>query len=134
MSFSYCPSLCPGGQSGHPCCRDREGRDGERRMDQEGSSGHRLWHQPRCRSDLSDVEVLFRKPPAGARGQFWYLRQNFSPSVSDETKPSGKRVVGDVHYDSAKKQAGFITPVPGGVGPMTVAMLMAVRFIWTANV
>lgn len=46
---------------------------------------------------------------------------------SDETKPSGKRVVGDVQYASAKEQAGFITPVPGGVGPMTVAMLMAVR-------
>ncbi|KAK5857226.1 hypothetical protein PBY51_010484 [Eleginops maclovinus] len=45
--------------------------------------------------------------------------------VPDETKASGKRVVGDVHYASAKEQAGFITPVPGGVGPMTVAMLMA---------
>uniref|UniRef100_A0A4W6DGJ4 C-1-tetrahydrofolate synthase, cytoplasmic n=1 Tax=Lates calcarifer TaxID=8187 RepID=A0A4W6DGJ4_LATCA len=45
--------------------------------------------------------------------------------IPDETKASGKRVVGDVHYASAKEQAGFITPVPGGVGPMTVAMLMA---------
>ncbi|XP_046903920.1 C-1-tetrahydrofolate synthase, cytoplasmic isoform X2 [Hypomesus transpacificus] len=45
--------------------------------------------------------------------------------IPDETKASGKRVVGDVHYPSAKEQAGFITPVPGGVGPMTVAMLMA---------
>ncbi|XP_076021473.1 C-1-tetrahydrofolate synthase, cytoplasmic-like isoform X2 [Genypterus blacodes] len=44
--------------------------------------------------------------------------------VPDETKPSGKRVVGDVHYASAYQRAGFITPVPGGVGPMTVAMLM----------
>ncbi|KAM6961127.1 C-1-tetrahydrofolate synthase, cytoplasmic [Aplochiton taeniatus] len=44
--------------------------------------------------------------------------------IADETKASGKRVVGDVHYASAKEQAGFITPVPGGVGPMTVAMLM----------
>ena len=42
-------------------------------------------------------------------------------SRSDETKASGKRVVGDVDYASAKQQAGFITPVPGGVGPMTVA-------------
>uniref|UniRef100_A0A096M8K5 C-1-tetrahydrofolate synthase, cytoplasmic n=1 Tax=Poecilia formosa TaxID=48698 RepID=A0A096M8K5_POEFO len=42
----------------------------------------------------------------------------------DQTKSSGKRVVGDVHFASAKEQAGFITPVPGGVGPMTVAMLM----------
>ncbi|KAM6905746.1 C-1-tetrahydrofolate synthase, cytoplasmic-like isoform 1-T2 [Lycodopsis pacificus] len=44
--------------------------------------------------------------------------------IADETKPSGKRVVGDVHYASANQRAGFITPVPGGVGPMTVAMLM----------
>ncbi|KAG8013612.1 C-1-tetrahydrofolate synthase, partial [Nibea albiflora] len=49
--------------------------------------------------------------------------------IPDETKASGKRVVGDVHYASAKEQAGFITPVPGGVGPMTVAMLMAVSDI-----
>ncbi|XP_061563505.1 C-1-tetrahydrofolate synthase, cytoplasmic-like [Cololabis saira] len=44
--------------------------------------------------------------------------------IPDETKPSGKRVVGDVHFTSANQRAGFITPVPGGVGPMTVAMLM----------
>ncbi|PWA16412.1 hypothetical protein CCH79_00004600, partial [Gambusia affinis] len=44
--------------------------------------------------------------------------------IPDQTKSSGKRVVGDVHFASAKEQAGFITPVPGGVGPMTVAMLM----------
>ncbi|XP_019751737.1 C-1-tetrahydrofolate synthase, cytoplasmic-like [Hippocampus comes] len=44
--------------------------------------------------------------------------------VSDTSKPSGKRVVGDVHFASAYQRAGFITPVPGGVGPMTVAMLM----------
>lgn len=53
--------------------------------------------------------------------------QRVSLSISDNTKASGKRLVGDVHYASAKEQAGFITPVPGGVGPMTVAMLMAVR-------
>ncbi|XP_045915922.1 C-1-tetrahydrofolate synthase, cytoplasmic isoform X5 [Micropterus dolomieu] len=44
--------------------------------------------------------------------------------IADTTKASGKRVVGDVHYASANQRAGFITPVPGGVGPMTVAMLM----------
>lgn len=48
-------------------------------------------------------------------------------SPTDETKASGKRVVGDVHYASAYQRAGFITPVPGGVGPMTVAMLMEVN-------
>lgn len=42
----------------------------------------------------------------------------------DATKKSGHRLVGDVDYDSVKEVAGWITPVPGGVGPMTVAMLM----------
>ncbi|CAL1574972.1 unnamed protein product [Knipowitschia caucasica] len=45
--------------------------------------------------------------------------------IPDESRPNGKRVVGDVHYASARERADFITPVPGGVGPMTVAMLMA---------
>jgi methylenetetrahydrofolate dehydrogenase (NADP+)/methenyltetrahydrofolate cyclohydrolase len=35
------------------------------------------------------------------------------------------RLVGDVDYAGAEKHAGAITPVPGGVGPMTIAMLMA---------
>ncbi len=35
-----------------------------------------------------------------------------------------KKLVGDVHFESAEKVAGAITPVPGGVGPMTIAMLM----------
>jgi methylenetetrahydrofolate dehydrogenase (NADP+) / methenyltetrahydrofolate cyclohydrolase len=43
----------------------------------------------------------------------------------DETKKRGYRLVGDVEYDTAKEVAGAITPVPGGVGPMTIAMLMA---------
>ncbi|XP_059504900.1 C-1-tetrahydrofolate synthase, cytoplasmic isoform X2 [Stegostoma tigrinum] len=45
--------------------------------------------------------------------------------IPDSTKPSGKRVVGDVAYNEAKEVASYITPVPGGVGPMTVCMLMA---------
>jgi len=36
----------------------------------------------------------------------------------------GGKIVGDVEFDSAKKKASFITPVPGGVGPVTVVMLM----------
>lgn len=42
----------------------------------------------------------------------------------DSTKKSGIRWVGDVEFAKAKEVASFITPVPGGVGPMTVAMLM----------
>ncbi|KZC06698.1 C-1-tetrahydrofolate synthase, cytoplasmic [Dufourea novaeangliae] len=45
-------------------------------------------------------------------------------SISDSTKKSGQRLVGDVDYEEAAKIASYITPVPGGVGPMTVAMLM----------
>ncbi|CDF91567.1 ZYBA0S12-01904g1_1 [Zygosaccharomyces bailii CLIB 213] len=44
--------------------------------------------------------------------------------VKDHTKKSGQRLVGDVEFSSAKHRASWITPVPGGVGPMTVAMLV----------
>ena len=43
---------------------------------------------------------------------------------ADPTKKKGYRLVGDVNFDEAKEVAGWITPVPGGVGPMTIAMLM----------
>jgi methylenetetrahydrofolate dehydrogenase (NADP+) / methenyltetrahydrofolate cyclohydrolase len=42
----------------------------------------------------------------------------------DATRERGYRLVGDVEFESAKEVAGAITPVPGGVGPMTIAMLM----------
>lgn len=45
-------------------------------------------------------------------------------SKPDATKKKGYRLVGDVDFEAAKEVAGFITPVPGGVGPMTIAMLM----------
>ncbi len=45
-------------------------------------------------------------------------------AVPDAAKKSGRRLVGDVCFEEAKEVAGFITPVPGGVGPMTIAMLM----------
>uniref|UniRef100_A0A1D1Y453 methenyltetrahydrofolate cyclohydrolase n=1 Tax=Anthurium amnicola TaxID=1678845 RepID=A0A1D1Y453_9ARAE len=41
-----------------------------------------------------------------------------------EDDPSGYRIVGDVDFEEAIKVAGWLTPVPGGVGPMTVAMLL----------
>jgi methylenetetrahydrofolate dehydrogenase (NADP+) / methenyltetrahydrofolate cyclohydrolase len=42
----------------------------------------------------------------------------------DVTRPKGYRLVGDVAFDEAVEVAGAITPVPGGVGPMTIAMLL----------
>lgn len=44
--------------------------------------------------------------------------------VDDPQAKRGYRLVGDVEFDSAREVAGAITPVPGGVGPMTIAMLM----------
>jgi len=44
--------------------------------------------------------------------------------VDDETKKSGYRLVGDVDFENVKEKAGLITPVPGGVGPMTITMLL----------
>jgi methylenetetrahydrofolate dehydrogenase (NADP+)/methenyltetrahydrofolate cyclohydrolase len=44
--------------------------------------------------------------------------------VEDFSKKSGYRLAGDVHFDSVAPKSSFITPVPGGVGPMTIAMLM----------
>jgi len=44
--------------------------------------------------------------------------------VPDVNHPKGYVIVGDVHYDAVKEKASYITPVPGGVGPMTIAMLL----------
>ena len=44
--------------------------------------------------------------------------------VPDPSTKTGTRMVGDVHFASASAVASAITPVPGGVGPMTIAMLM----------
>ena len=45
--------------------------------------------------------------------------------IEDPSKKSGFRLVGDVHFEQVAPKAQFITPGPGGVGPMTVAMLMS---------
>ncbi|HXV13212.1 MAG TPA: bifunctional methylenetetrahydrofolate dehydrogenase/methenyltetrahydrofolate cyclohydrolase FolD [Candidatus Krumholzibacteria bacterium] len=45
--------------------------------------------------------------------------------VDDPSSPKGYHLVGDVDFDAVAPRTSFITPVPGGVGPMTVAMLMA---------
>ena len=44
--------------------------------------------------------------------------------VADDTKEKGYYITGDVDYENVSKKASFITPVPGGVGPMTIAMLL----------
>jgi methylenetetrahydrofolate dehydrogenase (NADP+)/methenyltetrahydrofolate cyclohydrolase len=44
--------------------------------------------------------------------------------VDDPTREKGYRLVGDVDFDGVREVASWITPVPGGVGPMTIAMLL----------
>ena len=45
-------------------------------------------------------------------------------SLSEVIDVGNKKIVGDVDFENVKEKASYITPVPGGVGPMTVAMLM----------
>lgn len=90
-----------------------------------------------CHSQTADLENIVRQAdiliaaigkPEFVKGS--WLKEgvvvidvgvNFIP---DESKKSGQRLVGDVEYVSAAEVASYITPVPGGVGPMTVCMLM----------
>jgi methylenetetrahydrofolate dehydrogenase (NADP+)/methenyltetrahydrofolate cyclohydrolase len=44
--------------------------------------------------------------------------------VEDASRERGYRLVGDVDFETVREKAGWITPVPGGVGPMTRAMLL----------
>jgi methylenetetrahydrofolate dehydrogenase (NADP+)/methenyltetrahydrofolate cyclohydrolase len=44
--------------------------------------------------------------------------------VEDLESPKGYKIVGDVDFENVSKKASYITPVPGGVGPMTIAMLL----------
>ncbi|MEX0683883.1 MAG: tetrahydrofolate dehydrogenase/cyclohydrolase catalytic domain-containing protein [Dehalococcoidia bacterium] len=52
--------------------------------------------------------------------------------VEDTSRKSGRRLVGDVDYAAVRKVASAITPVPGGVGPMTIAMLLS-NTVWLAE-
>ncbi|HMZ06607.1 MAG TPA: bifunctional 5,10-methylenetetrahydrofolate dehydrogenase/5,10-methenyltetrahydrofolate cyclohydrolase [Anaerolineales bacterium] len=53
------------------------------------------------------------------------LNPDGTQMISQKTGKPMQRLVGDVNFEEAKEVAGYITPVPGGVGPMTIAMLMA---------
>jgi len=53
------------------------------------------------------------------------LNEDGTPVISPKTGKPRQKLVGDVNFEEAKEVAGYITPVPGGVGPMTIAMLMA---------
>ena len=44
--------------------------------------------------------------------------------IDDKSSSKGYKIVGDVNFENVSSKVGFITPVPGGVGPMTIAMLL----------
>lgn len=90
-----------------------------------------------CHSHTKDIPAITREADilVAAVGAAEYVRGDWiKPGatvidvgvnrVDDPTRKSGYRLVGDVAYDEAKEVAGAITPVPGGVGPMTIAMLL----------
>lgn len=53
--------------------------------------------------------------------------------VADESSEKGYKIVGDVDFENVSKKASYITPVPGGVGPMTIAMLLKNTLIAREN-
>jgi len=53
--------------------------------------------------------------------------------VEDPSAARGYRLVGDVDFEAVREVAGWITPVPGGVGPMTIAMLLKNTFFAAAG-
>ncbi|MEH6648436.1 MAG: bifunctional methylenetetrahydrofolate dehydrogenase/methenyltetrahydrofolate cyclohydrolase FolD [Motiliproteus sp.] len=70
----------------------------------------------------ADIVVVGVGKPGLVKGE-WIKEGAIVIDVGINRLDSGK-LVGDIEYDSAAKRAGWITPVPGGVGPMTVATLM----------
>ena len=90
-----------------------------------------------CHSRTQDLPDIVRQADivVAAIGKAQFVRADWikpgatvidvgTNAIPDPTKKSGRRLVVDVDFDNVKEVAGAITPVPGGVGPMTIAMLM----------
>ncbi len=74
------------------------------------SSGPKSWWPPQARQ-------------APSRGE--WIRPGAAVFDVGINRTAAGKLVGDVEYESAAQRAGWITPVPGGVGPMTIAMLLS---------
>ena len=90
-----------------------------------------------CHSKTENLEDITKKADFifAACGQKHLIKKNMVNEncviidiginpINDNTKKSGYRLVGDVDYENVKDKCKAITPVPGGVGPMTIAMLL----------
>jgi methylenetetrahydrofolate dehydrogenase (NADP+) / methenyltetrahydrofolate cyclohydrolase len=91
-----------------------------------------------CHSKTRDINSITQKADIiiAALGQNRFLKAEMVKDgavvidvgitrIQDASKKSGFRLEGDVDFANVSQKAGWITPVPGGVGPMTIAMLMA---------
>jgi methylenetetrahydrofolate dehydrogenase (NADP+)/methenyltetrahydrofolate cyclohydrolase len=83
---------------------------------------HRFTPDIRAHVESADLLVVAVGKPGLVPGD-WIKRGAVVVDVGINRLPNGK-LTGDVQFDSARARASWITPVPGGVGPMTVAMLM----------
>ncbi len=83
---------------------------------------HRFTRDLAAHVARADLVVAAVGKPGFIRGE-WIKPGAMVIDVGINRLPSGK-IVGDVEFDTAKERAGWISPVPGGVGPMTVATLM----------
>lgn len=73
--------------------------------------------------ERADILVVAAGKPKAVKGE-WIKEGATVIDVGINRLPDGK-LTGDVDFESAEKRAGYITPVPGGVGPMTIAMLLS---------
>jgi methylenetetrahydrofolate dehydrogenase (NADP+)/methenyltetrahydrofolate cyclohydrolase len=83
---------------------------------------HRFTEDLREHVERADIVVVAVGKPGIVRGE-WVKPGAVVVDVGINRMPDGK-IVGDVEFETARRRAGWITPVPGGVGPMTVAILM----------
>ncbi|MDH4310198.1 MAG: bifunctional methylenetetrahydrofolate dehydrogenase/methenyltetrahydrofolate cyclohydrolase FolD [Gammaproteobacteria bacterium] len=83
---------------------------------------HRFTKNLEQHVDMGDILVAAVGKPGIVRGE-WVKAGAVVIDVGINRRPTGK-LVGDVEFEVARQRASCITPVPGGVGPMTVAMLM----------
>ncbi len=90
-----------------------------------------------CHSKTKDMEAICKEADiiVAALGKPEFLKASMVKEgvvvidvginrVADASKPKGGKLVGDVAFEEVARKASMITPVPGGVGPMTIAMLM----------
>lgn len=83
---------------------------------------HRFTKDLRAHVERAEILVVAAGKPGLVKGE-WIRPGATVIDVGMNRLPDGK-LVGDVEFETAKERAGWITPVPGGVGPMTIAMLL----------